>query len=124
MQLSLESLRSDDNSTKDELASYLKENEHEGVRMRPKPEMEKAMSSGRTLIVRNSGKICGCSLIYKFEPNGDVYSEIGTMRVTMNQCGVQNFLGKIHILQILIEDYDPISHPNIFGKPSSNEKKV
>jgi hypothetical protein len=113
----LTNIRSDDRRAQARAEAYLIENPDPGVRVRPQAELDRAMDTGQGLLLCRDGKICGISLIYKFDipPSGPVFSEIGTMRITANGFGLQVFLAKFHLLQIRLEEFEDGTLPNVFA---------
>src|SRR5688572_6960150 len=103
----LENLRSDDGLQLARAEAFLLEHPDEGVRFRPKDQLELALRTGQGIQVSRDGQICGLSLVYKFDvlPSGPLFSEIGTMRVTANGYGLQTFLAKFHLIQITLEEF-------------------
>lgn len=68
------------------------------------------MASGQCFTIeQDSGEICGCSFIYQFDVRGTgpSYAEIGTMRITANGNDLQDFLTRLHLMQIRLEDAEP-----------------
>jgi hypothetical protein len=90
------------------IEAFLLSDESGGIRLRPRDEIEQAMESGLCLEIRRDGKICGCSMIYKFDtwPGGPVFAEIGSMLVTAEGFGLQRFLAAFHQFQIYLEEFD------------------
>jgi hypothetical protein len=108
-------VRTDDELAVDRLVGFLAANPHGGIRVRPRTEVDRAVSSGLALRVDEGEAPKGCSLVYNYSGQGEapVYSEIGTMRITANGFGLQYFLINIHILQIYVEEF--YAPRNIFG---------
>ncbi len=100
-------IRSDDNRVIDRVVGFIAENQDQGVRLRPRDELDKAIAAGLGIRIEKDGRICGCSLIYKYEaPDRKVvYSEIGTMRIIANGYDLQSFVARLHIMQIYLEEY-------------------
>lgn len=90
-----------------QLEAFLLEHPDKRVRARPRTELEKAIATGFGLVLLQGTEIRGCSLIYKFHvpPSGPTFSEIGTMRVTANGFGIQEFVAKLHIVQLVLEEF-------------------
>ena len=97
--------------------AFLKENADPGVRFRPEEQMNAALETGQGLVLTQAGRVAGCSLVYKFDcqPELPIFSEIGTMRVTANGYGLQEFLAKFHLIQIRLEEYDEATLPSAFA---------
>ncbi len=100
-------IRSDDDRVIDRVVGFLAENQDEHVRFRPRDELDKAIDAGLGIRIEKDGKICGCSLIYKFEEpdRQTLYSEIGTMRIVANGYDLQSFAARLHIMQIHLEEF-------------------
>ena len=103
--LVIKNLRSDDNPQLERIKKFLRDNPDEGIRERPKDQIELAQRTGLVLYVENDAGIRGCSFIYKFSQSQIVYSEIGTMRVIENGFRLQQMLSQVHIIQMRYEEY-------------------
>ncbi|WP_417679455.1 hypothetical protein [Roseibium sp.] len=119
--LELHNLSSDNERDIDRLIGFLAEYDDPGVRMRPRDAVDAALETGLALALIRDGKILGCSLVYDFFENvdGPVFSEIGTMRVTLNGQGLQNLLSYFHLVQISLEDDFSPDH-NVFAVVQPN----
>lgn len=113
----LSNLRSDDLAQRRELVRYLEDHQHRDLRFRPPKEISRAAETGQCAVVLNNANIIACSLMYKFEtaPENIDYSEIGTMRVTTNGFGLQEFIAKFHLIQLYFEEYVEPDIPNVFA---------
>ena len=96
--------RSDDGTAIRRLTGYLAANEDRGVRQRPDEMRKTAVDTGLALVVDDDADsdIHACSLIYRFDSD-DVFSEIGTQRVTLNGNGLQVFIASLHLVQLKFE---------------------
>ncbi len=105
--LSVSNIRSDDRAARAELEAYLAAHPDPGVRPRPAEQMALAIETGLALVVRDGDQMGGVSLVHQFpvEPGDELYSEIGTMRVTANGLGLQVMLARIHLFQLWLEEY-------------------
>ena len=106
MGLIIENIRSDDALTRARTEAFLLENADPGVRLRPHEQLDRAIDSGQGLLISDNDRICGVSLVYQYDPgNNDLVSyEIGTMRITAGGYRLQEFLAKLHLVQIFLED--------------------
>lgn len=118
----IENIRFDDRGTFAKAEAFLQENPDVDVRQRPQEQLQRAVDKGQGLIVAQDDNICGLSLVYPFDipPDGPMYSEIGTMRISSNGYALQVFLAKFHLFQIRIEE-DEGQLPPVFAvaKPAS-----
>lgn len=106
MMFEIRNLRSDDRRAYNHMEAFLLANPDPGVRIRPHEQLDAALKTGQGLMVQQGERLVGVSLIYKFaEPEGPVFSELGTMRVTANGFGLQSFVAWIHLFQIGLEEY-------------------
>ncbi len=120
--LHVRNIRSDDHVAAARVESFLAANPDPGVRARPSDLLEAALRVGQGLTVDDGVDIVACSLIYKFlvSPPTAVYSEIGTMRITANGLGLQQFLAQFHLIQLHFEeDIAPIPGTFAVVSPSS-----
>jgi hypothetical protein len=117
MTFELTNIRSEDRRVLSRAESFLLDNPDPGVRLRPGEELQRAMETGQGLVLTQDSEICGLSLIYKFDvpPDGPIYSEIGTMRITANGYSLQVFLAKFHLFQIELEEYEDGELPAVFA---------
>ena len=115
MNLLIENIRSDDALGRARSEAFLLENPDDGVRLRPEGQLARAVESGQGLIISQDASICGISLVYAYDPGDDekVAYEIGTMRITAAGYRLQEFLAKLHIFQITLED--DITRGDIFA---------
>src|ERR1041385_5476254 len=102
--LTLSNLRVNDPEMRNEIVLYLRENPDGGVRERPEDQIALAQKTGLVLVIRQDSEICACSFVYKFD-DGELFSEIGTMRVTENGLRLQQSLAQFHLVQMFLEDY-------------------
>ena len=102
----IENIRSDNDLQKARAEAFLSENPDPGVRLRPREQLQLALSTGQGLLVSRDSQICGVSLVYQFDaaPYELVHYEIGSMRVTAEGFGLQVALAQVHIMQIYLED--------------------
>jgi hypothetical protein len=99
-----------------------------GIRPRPRAELKRAMESGLCLEITRGERICGCSLLYKFDtsPAGPVFAEMGSMLVTARPYGLQWFMAAFHLFQVYLEEFDP-APTGVFavvGKDSASEHNL
>jgi hypothetical protein len=108
MMLRVANSRSDDTGAMRALTGYLAANDDPGVRQRPDDMLRIAIDTGLALVVDDdASNIQACSLIYRFDSD-EVYSEIGTQRVTLNGRGLQVFMASLQLVQLKLELDDDI----------------
>lgn len=85
--------------------SFLLMNPDPGVRLRPKEQLDLAMSTGQGLMGDLEDVVRAISLVYQFDGGaGKVDYEIGSMLVTAEGFGMQAFLASLQLVQIWLSD--------------------
>lgn len=109
MPFELANIRYDDPLQRARAEAFLLEHPDPDVRIRPRETLDRAMETGQGVALsRESGPICGLSLIYHYEIMGidRLFAEVGTMIIAPSErgYGLQTFVAKFHLIQIYLEE--------------------
>lgn len=113
----INNLRSTDASKILATSKFLEDNQDQKVRFRGPREIDRAIRTSQCILIELDGNVCGCSFIYKFTTTNPrtIFTEIGTVKIIKNGLGLMQFVIKLHLVHLYLEEYTNPTRGEVFS---------